>query len=248
MTSKNDYLTTKFFHLNALSAALTQADVFLRCEPAADRDNFRDVYYLCVALVFIGECLRFTTKKTDGSSNRGRIKFMLQNILRFFVFDFEAEFAAKFDTYNKIAEHVVQQRVSEEHMRELTNHLTLAQYEFVRSDGSVAVESFADLFKTLKVLLVTFRFYSQYIFLKFLNSQNRVVIIFDNVLRDSIQTDFKTHARQNRVPKKFSVSSLITEWVSKREEYIASASYSVLTDASGLKTEVLFFTFFPSET
>lgn len=155
MTSKNDYLTTKVFHLNALSAALTQADVFLRCEPLAEREKFRDVYFVCTALVFIGECLRVTAKRINGASSRGRIKFFLQNILRFFVFDFEAEFAAKFDTYNKIAEYVGEQRQSAETLSALTSHLTLTQYEFVgnsqRAESSIVVESFADLFKTLKV-------------------------------------------------------------------------------------------------
>lgn len=151
MTSKNDYLTAKFFHLNALCKAFTQADIFLRCELPANREAQEHVYFLCTAIVFIGYCL-----VCELNGGKGRLKFLLQNFLRIFVFDFEPDFAAKFKTYNQTAEHVRENKANL-----LTEHIILSHYEFTSSTSRPntapkdikIVDQFADLFATLKVIL-----------------------------------------------------------------------------------------------
>ncbi len=171
LSSQNDYITFSFYQPEALSAALYQATIYILAESSTCED-FKKMWPLfasCTAMHFVSDCFRRDAEKPQ------RLRFFLQNMMRIFVFDFNADLASNFSRYNEASEYLNNIRTPED-LEKLCKNLMINQYEFLapnapnRREDTIVIDSMELFFKTLR---------------------NRVLLLEKDHIRHYLEKNFK---------------------------------------------------------
>lgn len=202
MTSKNDYITFSCFSTEALAAAKVQMDTLCSLKELCDKSTYASGF----ALVFLAECIRREARQAS------RFKFLLQNILRIFVYDIVEQ---NFDHQSDLEEYM-----KNTPMDEVWSKVKYRPFDYTpqSSNESIKVDTFAHLLKLLK---------------------SRPVF-FDN--KDSlkyIEANFKaTMWRNLEAPTKFSIGNVLARWIFQMYEFLDKKLYAITIDSTTKRPDV----------
>lgn len=200
MTSKNDYITFSCFSVEALGEAISQMNVMISTKCVISSECDRNVYASGFALVFLAECIK------REASVASRFKFLLQNILRIFVFDMIDH---NFERQSELEEYMKNTPMdtvwSNVHYRPFDYSPTTMNNEAIR------VDTFAHLLQLFRTRPV----------------------FFDNVASlKYVEENFKTIMWRNLdSPTRFSIGAVLARWIFQMAEFRENNMYTITLDS-----------------
>lgn len=202
MTSKNDYITFSCFSIEALTSAKIQMDTMCSLKDMCDKCTYASGF----AMVFLAECIRREARQA------ARFKFLLQNILRIFVYDIVEH---NFEHQSDLEEYMKRTPIEE-----VWSKVTYRPFDYTHrsANEAIKVDTFAHLLKLLKPRPV----------------------FFDN--RDSlkyVEANFKTIMWRNlATPVRFSIGNVLTKWIFQMFEFLDKKMYAITIDGTTKRPDV----------